>query len=216
MRKIAFAVMVVLLCGCLAVAQDYSKAVLFGGFSLAHLDAEGATNASVSTFFSTPGSTIKTWYPGWEVSGQYNFTHLLGLKADFTGNYGTPLTIPGLSTPAARSYSFLFGPVVSLHSGRMTPFVHALFGGNHISIDASPPPAGLNSPAISETAFAMAFGGGVDYKLTRHFGLRPGQFDYLYTNHCVSVAGACQLGVAGTPAAHQNNFRFATGVTITP
>ena len=62
----------------------------------------------------------------------------------------------------------------------------------------------------------MAFGGGVDMKLTRHFGLRLGQFDYLYTGHCINVSGVCTLGVTGTPAAHQNNFRFATGVIITP
>jgi len=98
--------------------------------------------------------------------------------------------------------------------------VHALFGGNHIGVDAS---ALLPSPAFSENAFAMALGGGLDVKLTRHFGLRLGQFDYLYTRQCtnvpfnfVSESAACQLGVAGAPPAHQNNFRFATGIVITP
>jgi opacity protein-like surface antigen len=216
MRKGLLIAVLVLVCGCFAVAQDYPKASIFGGVSLLHLDTEGATDATVSTFFSTPGSTIKTWYPGWEVAGQYNFTKLLGVKADFSGNYGTPLTVPGVSTPSARTYSFLFGPVLSLRGEHATPFVHALFGGNHLSIDAAPGATGLGNPAITETAFAMAFGGGVDMKLTRHFGLRLGQFDYLYTKHCINVGGACTLGVAGAPTDHQNNFRFATGVTIAP
>ena len=92
----------------------------FRGGSLLHLDTEGATDATVSTFFSSPGSAVKTWSPGWEVAGQYNFTKLLGVKADFSGNYGTPLTVPGESTPSARAYSFLFGPVLSLRGEHAT------------------------------------------------------------------------------------------------
>jgi len=208
MRKGLFIAVVVAVCGCFAVAQDYPKAELFGGFSEGHVDVEGATPAS------TAFTSIKHWYPGWEAAVQFNLTKLLGVKADFSGNYGTPVTLTGTSTPSARTYTFLFGPVLSLRGEHATPFVHALFGGNHLSVDASP--GGLGNPAISETAFAMAFGGGLDVKLTRHFGLRLGQFDYLYTGHCINVGGACTLGIAGTPAAHQNNFRFATGVTIAP
>jgi hypothetical protein len=92
----------------------------------------------------------------------------------------------------------------------MTPFVHALFGGNHLSADASV----VTGAAASETAFAMAFGGGVDVKLAHHFGLRLGQFDYLYTKHCGNTGGGCVLGVGTAPPAHQNNFRFATGIVI--
>jgi len=225
MRKVLFITLVVVVCGCFAVAQDYPKASIFGGFSYLHADTEGATGASLTAPpFSFPaGTSVQTWYPGWEVAGQYNFTKLLGIKADFSGNYGTPVKVPGFALPHARTYSFLFGPVVSVHRDRLTPFVHALFGGNHIGVDASPPTL-LNTPAFSENAFAMAFGGGLDAKLTRHFGLRLGQFDYLYTRQCSNVpfnfvsgtSAACQLGVAGAPAAHQNNFRFATGIVITP
>jgi len=224
MRKVLFIAVVAVVCGCFAAAQDYPKAELFGGFSYLHADTEGATNATATAFTTVPGSTIQTWYPGWEVAGQFNLTRLLGLKADLSGNYGTPLKVPGFALPHAQTYTFLFGPVVSVRRDRVTPFVHALFGGNHIGLDAS---TVLMTPAFSENAFAMAFGGGLDVKLTRHFGARLGQFDYLYTKHCFSLpagfggfpqlaAGGCQLGVAGAPPAHQNNFRFATGILITP
>ena len=214
MRKVLLIALVVMLCGFYAVAQDYPRAQLFGGFSYLHVDTEGAT-------VPAPAS-IKTWYPGWEIAGQFNLTKMLGIKGDFSGNYGTPISgVPGF--PSARTYTFLFGPVISFRGDRVTPFVHALFGGNHASIDST-----IVSPSFSETAFAMAFGGGLDVKLTHHFGLRLGQFDYLYTKHCLNVpadfAGlgnpaGCLLGSSsilgpGAPAAHQNNFRFSTGITI--
>jgi len=221
MRKVLFIAVLVLVCGCFAVAQDYPKAELFGGFSMVHADTEGT---SVTSLDLPAGSSIKTWYPGWEISGQYNLTKMFGVKADFAGNYGQPVSVPAADIPAgstalphARGYTFLFGPVVSFRGDRITPFVHALFGGNHISTDAFDIVEVTGAvPAGSETAFAMAFGGGVDVKLTRHFSARLGQFDYLYTKHCGNLFGTgCTLGLAGeSEAAHQNNFRFSTGIVI--
>jgi len=224
MRKALLVALAVMMCGFYAVAQDYPKAEVFGGFSLLHVDTEGATNASAAAFTGVAGTTIKIWYPVWEVAEQYNFTKMLGVKADFSGNYGTPLSVPGVSTPSARTYTFLGGPVFSFRHDRITPFAHALFGGNHVSVDSFTVTGegGFFSPAFSETAFAMALGGGVDWKLTHHFSVRLGQFDYLYTNHCLSAppgffdigTGQCLLGVPGAPADHQNNFRFSTGIVI--
>ena len=45
MRKVLFVALAVMLCGFYAVAQDYPKAELFGGFSVIHMDTEGLTNA---------------------------------------------------------------------------------------------------------------------------------------------------------------------------
>ena len=210
MRRIVLIGFALLLCSFYAVAQDYPKAEVFGGFSFIHADTEGVTPASVGL---PTGSSIKTWYPGWEVAGQYNLTHLLGIKADFNGNYGQPVSVPGTAgLPSARSYTFLFGPVVSFRGDRFTPFVHAGFGGNHIGVDAS---ATAGNPAGSETAFAMAFGGGLDVKVSRHFAVRLGQFAYVFTKHCGNLFGTgCILGGAGEPADHQNNFHFATGIVI--
>jgi len=220
MRKVLFVALAVMLCGFYAVAQDYPKAEVFGGFSYTHLDTEGFNNAALVAVTDTPGSTVKNWYPGWEAAGQYNLTRLLGIKADFSGNYGTPVSVPGVTgIPSAHSYTFLFGPVVSYRTGRLTPFFHGLFGVNRLSIGGST----LNTAAgpfffipggYSETAFAMAFGGGLDVKVSHHFAVRVGQFDYLYTKHCLSFEGECTLGVDGAPAAHQNNYRFSTGIVI--
>jgi len=222
MRKVLLIGLAVTLCGVYAVAQDYPKAELFGGFNITHLDTE-----NIQRVLPT-GTNVKSWYPGWEIAGQYNLTKLIGIKADFSGNYGKPLTVPGFSTPSGRAYTFLFGPVFSLRKEHITPFAHALFGGNHISVDSFTITGVGTSPSFSETAFAMAFGGGVDWKLTHHFSVRLGQFDYLYTKHCINAPAdffglgnpaGCVLGSnsilgAGAPAAHQNNLRFETGIVI--
>jgi len=219
MRKILFIAVLVLVCGCFAVAQDYPKAEVFGGFSFTHLDTEGATvPADAPT-----GTSIKHWYPGWEGAVQFNLTKLLGVKADIGGSYGKPVSVPGVTgIPSAHSYNFLFGPVVSARTGRFTPFAQALFGANRLSLGSStigassicPLCSVISTSGYSETAFAMAFGGGLDVKVSHHFAYRLGQFDYLFTKHCLAVAGVCSLGVDGAPPAHQNNFSFSTGIVI--
>ena len=230
MRKALVVALAIVMCGFYAVAQDYPKAEVFGGFSLVHIDTEGFTNAKLVALTDTPGSTVKTWYPGWEIAGQYNFTKLLGIKADISGDYGTPVSVPGVTgIPSSHGYTFLFGPVVSFRTGKLTPYFHGLFGANRLSIgsstlDRAVGPFVLIPGGYTETAFAMAFGGGLDWKLTHHFSARLGQFDYLYTGHCFSVsateaaeldvAQGCKLGVGTAPAAHQNNFRFSTGIVI--
>ena len=216
MRRLLAVALLVLFCTAYTVAQDYPKAEVFGGFSFTHLDTEGATVPEGAP----AGTSIKHWYPGWEAAVQYNLTKLLGIKADFSGNYGKPVNVPGVTgIPSAHSYSFLFGPVVSARTGRFTPFAQALFGANRLSFGSSTisvPIFGVTVPetGYSETAFAMAFGGGLDLKISHHFAYRLGQFDYLFTKHCLAVAGVCTLGVDGAPAAHQNNFSFSTGIVI--
>jgi len=217
MRKVLFIAVLVLISGSLAVAQDYPKAELFGGFTYTHLDTEGAKVPADAP----AGTSIKNWYPGWEATGQFNFTKMLGVAADISGSYGKPVSVPGVSgLPSARVYNFLFGPVVTFRGERLTPFVHALFGIDHLSLSSSTITGlpGIGSVAsatgYSENAFGMEFGGGVDVKLSHHFAYRLGQFDYLYTKHCLAVAGTCTLGVDSAPPAHQNNFRFATGIVI--
>jgi len=216
MRRLLAVALLVLFCTAYTVAQDYPKAEVFGGFSFTHLDTEG--------FTAPTGVSIKHWYPGWEAAVQYNLTKLLGIKADIGGNYGKPVSATGVTgIPSAHSYNFLFGPVISARTGRFTPFAQALFGANRLSLGSStisiPPDlcplcGVVSTSGYSETAFAMAFGGGLDVKISHHFAYRLGQFDYLFTKHCLAVAGVCTLGVDGAPAAHQNNFSFSTGIVI--
>jgi opacity protein-like surface antigen len=57
--------------------------------------------------------------------------------------------------------------------GSLTPFALVLFGGQHFG----------GSGVGTASAFAMAMGGGADYKLTERFAPRLIQVEYLYTHY---------------------------------
>jgi|SRR5579863_3519596 len=220
---------------CLAIPvfarQDTLRAEVFGGYSYLHIDTQGVTGTSLDSLCnellgigSCPAGTFRVHnnFNGWNAAAQFNATRLFGIKADFGGNYGMPITlssqaqvflsqlgITGLP-PKARSYNYLFGPVVFQSKGRYRPFAHALFGVNSLSTNLSNVNVrgfGIPGLTLSDTAFAMAFGGGLDVKLTDHISLRAGQADYLFTKHDFSG------GISGI-ATHQNNFRASVGVVF--
>jgi opacity protein-like surface antigen len=58
----------------------------------------------------------------------------------------------------------------------------------------------------TENAFAMTVGGGVDYRLTDHFAVRPVKVDYLMTRFGETGTGT------GTNT--QNNLRVSTGIVF--
>ena len=119
-------------------------------------------------------------------SGQlaYNANHWLGIVGDFGGYY----TSNGFH---AGIFSYLFGPRINLRGhGKVTPFAQVLFGGAR-SIDNSP----LN-------AFAMTAGGGVDFKISEHFAIRPVQAEYLLTKFTDGASN------------QQNSFRYSAGIVF--
>jgi outer membrane protein with beta-barrel domain len=157
-------------------AQEFTRVEAFGGYSYLGFQPGGATGINLN---------------GWNGAMQYNVNRSIGLKADASGHYGTPVAGETLN-----SYSFLFGPVISNRvesSPGFTPFLHGLVGVNRIS-------ASGNGLSASDSAFAMAFGGGVDVKAARRVYARLVQIDYLFTKH-------------GT-AMHQDNIRVSAGVVF--
>jgi opacity protein-like surface antigen len=114
----------------------------------------------------------------------YNVNHWLGLA----GNLGGYYTSNGFR---AGIFSYLLGPRINLRWHRkLTPFAQVLFGGAR-GIDNSP----LN-------AFAMALGGGVEFKVSEHFAIRPVQAEYFLTKF---MDGASN---------RQNNFRYSAGIVF--
>jgi opacity protein-like surface antigen len=205
-----------------ALAQDTPKVQVFGGYSLLHADTAGLSNSAADSFLGTTGSSVNSNFNGWNAELQYNLKSWLGAVADVSGNYGTALSVAsssGLpSAPGFNSYSFLFGPSVQHSMGRLRPFAHALFGANRLSSDTTAATNLFGTPPTTptDTAFAMALGGGVDYKLSKGFGLRLGQIDYLYTKHdslaySGSFFGTDQLAGVND---HQNNLRFSAGLVF--
>ena len=171
----ALAIAVALPATTFAQSSDVPKAEVFGGYQYTRIN---------------PGQGVDgDNFNGWEASAQYNWSKAFGLKADFSGAYKSVLGV------SLRQHTYLFGPVVSARSDKATFFAHALFGGAHATADTGSSFFG----SVSDSSFAMAFGGGLDYNLNRNFAVRVGQFDYLPTRFGGET---------------QNNFRYSAGIVL--
>jgi opacity protein-like surface antigen len=199
MRKFAISMCVFFCLPFIAVAQssgDAQRGTVFGGYSLLHNNSNN--------------------FNGWNGQGTFNFTPHFGVTADISGNYRTLGSISGLGFTASSNqslYNFLFGPTVTANFGRNAVFGHALFGTAHSNLSAGisvPVLGGISAPITSANAFAMAFGGGVDIGVTRHFAIRAAQIDYLRTNF--NSVDALASGLSTNLGNHQNSFRYSGGV----
>jgi hypothetical protein len=100
---------------------------------------------------------------GWNASLTGNFKHVLGITGDFSGVYNS-------HRANSSVYTYTFGPVLTARLPVVQPFVHALFGG-----------ASISRQGVSDHAFAMFLGGGLDLGLRKGIGLRLVQADWLLT-----------------------------------
>ncbi len=229
-RMIRFAsarITLIFLIGSFAFAQNSTpKVEVFGGYSLLHADSGGLNGTIVDLdlhqFPNTFG--VRSNYNGWNAEAQYNFSPWVGLVADFDGYYGSPLTVQSPSRvsglPNGNSYAVLVGPVISYRAKKkITPFIHALFGWERTSLSASTLTG--TSPPVSSFGttyydFVIAPGGGVDYKLSRHFALRLGQLDWYHTSKNLNsfYGSAFGIGLFQGLSTHERNLRFSTGVVL--
>lgn len=129
----------------------------------------------------------------------YNLNRTFGVVADLGGSrIGSTNGIAYDNT----TFEYLFGPRVNFRHGRFNPYVQALFGGQRFSNGFLP---GATNPATgtSQNNFAMAFGGGLNVRVTDHIAVRPFQVDYFATQ----VA-------PGNLSYVQNNLRYSAGVVL--
>jgi opacity protein-like surface antigen len=209
-----------------AVAQEMPpKVQVFAGYSLVHADYGNLNGTIVDQDLRQPGGTFGLTgnYNGWSAEGQYNANRWVGIAGDVGGRYGTPFTTPRDSAtrglPAFTAYSFLAGPVISYRTkSKITPYAHALFGFERASMSASTItgiPSTVNVSSTSYDDFTMALGGGIDYKLTQRFSVRPAQLDWYHTSLDLNKfygSAYDEIGVFKGLATHESNLRFSAGV----
>ena len=118
----------------------------------------------------------------------FNANSWLGILGDVGGVWATNSTSSGAAVP------LLFGPRVNFRRGVVTPFAQVLFGGVVTS-------SGIQQSGW-QTHFAMAAGGGIDIKVSRHFSIRPVQAEYFLTK------------IPDGLNDRQNNFRFSAGIVF--
>lgn len=204
-----------------AFAQDTPKIEVFGGYSLLHEDKGGLTDLKVDLGLHDPNSqfAVKTYFNGWNAEGQYNLGRWVGIAVDASGYSGVPITasIPVAGLPSQSRYSLLAGPVISYRTkSPLTPFGHVLFGWERFHLGASAPAGAAPSVSISYTNFAMALGGGVDYRVSHRFSIRAVQVDWYrtYLNLSSFYNSAYNSQQFDGLATREKNIRISAGIVV--
>jgi opacity protein-like surface antigen len=207
------------------VPDPLPKVQVFGGYSLLHTDNGRLNGTLLDVDLREPNNTfgVRSDFNGWDAEAQYNFSRLVGVVADFAGHYGSPFTPYGSRSvgglPSQTAYSVMVGPVFTYRRyKRLTPYLHALFGFSRSSLSASTITGVVNpvsSVATTYDDFAMALGGGVDYKINHRFALRLAQVEWYHTSlnldkYYGSAYGESLFDV-GLPT-NQRNVRVSAGI----
>lgn len=173
---------------------------LFAGATAAQVPTSGNAFFGYSYYNTDLPSFDRANMNGWEVTLEGRVVPHLGLVADVSSHYGSqnlaPTTCPGplpCLQPPYNSvnlavYNVVFGPRVYASIGRFRPFAEVMVGAGHVNANQ----------AGSNTSFATAIGGGLDYRIIRPVAWRF-QGDYVETRFF------------GTT---QNNVRFSTGIVL--
>jgi len=209
MKRFSLVALVSFLClaAMAAVAQtEYPTVELAGGYSYVNFHPNLAPLTS-QNFNGGGGAFV------------YNFSSIFGVKADFQGYaVGTGWSrqlqadgYTGVTSASGNMFTYMFGPQIKKHSGKFQPFGEGLFGAAHsngygtiIRCSQTDGDCSKLTGNSSNNAFAMEFGGGIDYALTPRIQIRPVEVDYLLT----------RFGYRSYSAS-QNNFKYFAGVNFT-
>jgi len=151
---------------------------------------------------------------GGSTSIAFNLNRHLGLVGDFGGFNNTRLLLTGAGeNPSVNAqivsgsvYSFLAGPRLSFRDhGRLTPFVQVLFGGMHASDATLSGCTGTCTLLPAENSLAITAGGGLDFRVRRHWAIRLIQAEYLMTRFEDHSTG---------DIASQNDMRLSSGIVF--
>ncbi len=166
-----------------AVAQIPASGNVFFGYSYYNTNFSGVGRANLN---------------GWEGSVEAKIFPGVGIVGDFSGHYGSqnyvnPSNTCGVGASCPSGYNIhafdgMFGPRFSASFGKFRPFAEFEFGFGHATINGT----------TSDTSFATAAGGGLDYRIIRPIAWRF-QGDYVST-HLFSL--------------YQNNIRLSTGIVV--
>lgn len=228
MTRLAVAtIALITLCSSLSFSQNSTpKVQVFGGYSFVHVDNGGLTGADLDFALREINSPFGTGsnYTGWDAEAQYNFSRWIGLAVDAGGRYGMPITeyrddkLSGL--PKATGYTFMVGPVLTYRTkSRITPFIHVLVGYDRTSINSTTI-TGVSSPVTTSATtyndFALGLGGGIDFKVARHFALRLPQVDDLRTYHNWNhfYENVFPNSLFQGLSLRQNNVRISGGIVV--
>lgn len=194
-----------------AFAQNTPKFELYGDYS--YMQFNPTLNGLQSRALNGGGGGF-----------QANFGKYFGIKGDFQG-YGStqwtftttgPITTPHGTVPAgtfksnANMFTYMFGPVVGVHTKKFHVYSEVLMGGSNTngyadlvkSIDAG---GGTVTATGTQHPFTMAVGGGLDWRINKSVAFRLGEMDWMLTRYTNPI----------TNTNNQNSFRYLGGIVFT-
>ena len=189
MRKLLLLIAITLVCAPASLAQDYSNWEFFIGY--AHERANnGADRLDSRGVAINPNGTtrrvdfVSERVPSHGVTGEVvaNVHRNVGIVANFSGTWANHDFVDALTgqrfDATLHRYTLLFGPRFNWRNdSRVIPFAHALFGAVRYKADFKGDD--FSCPDTDDTAFAMAFGAGLDIRANDRIDIRPIQVDYL-------------------------------------
>src|SRR5258707_11652947 len=163
--------------------EEYAKALeLFGGGQY-----QRAPDEPVKNLFGVDTSLFYNVTPHVSIGGDFSF--LFGSTSETIGTLKFDTTL--------HRQTYLFGPQFNFYpDDKVKVFVHPLFGVVHDTVKFD---FGTSTTDSSASAFAMAFGGGLDVRVTPRVSIRVFEADYLPTHF---------------GGEFQNNFRLSTGLVL--
>lgn len=183
MKKLGLVVILLLSFSVIAVAQDVPAVEVFGGYSFFRCDVDDPASCNLN---------------GWNASVSFNASDNWSGVVDFSGHYGYIDNFsPAFTWFDVKSHNFLFGPKYTFRSGKVAPFVQALFGLNHVNPEPDYP-ISLGGATVQNN-LAMAFGGGIDYAIGDRVSVRLAQLDYFTVRY---------------QSEYSKDFRFAAGIVF--
>jgi hypothetical protein len=198
-RRILWIAGLALVSSFIASAQNAPKADIFGGYTYNRVSD---FTIPFESLFNAQGPAFPV--PAYGLNGYTGSVNVrayrwLGATLEITDLYGTPLK-KVLSTPVnsrEHEYSYLAGPRVSVSFRReqWTPFIQALYGEAHGAALVTIP-GETGSFYLSKRKYAVAVGGGLDFKLRKHVAARLVQAEYAVTHF---------------ESSQQKNLRISTG-----
>ena len=159
--------------GTAAAAQDQPvpKWELFGGYSFLY------PNADLHVLL--PGGLLPVSSPlesnprGVGGSLTYDFNRWFGLTLDGSTHWGSGETTLGKEIDDVGFSNLSFGPKVTFRKTHVAPFLEALVGDHRLAPDAF--------HDIDKLGFM--FGGGLDFKVSKHVALRLPRVDYVMSSY---------------------------------
>ena len=219
-KKLLFAVVLLVLVASLAIAEDFPKVEVFAGYSFLKTSGYDDLLKKEAIPVLTGSGTIisePTWLKrGITASATYNLNQYFGIEAGFQRNADEIFKAVRESVNQAfkvRSdeLSFNVGPHFAYRKHKVfTPFAHVLIGIDRLKMSPIFENSGnqTNYGDITNTGFGLTAGGGVDATVGKHVAIRMFQADYVRGNHNGLDINGAKEGLS------LNNVNLSFGVVL--